>query len=161
MLTNQWQLSGNISHLQKRYVDDNLAKHYDGHANSIAALALYQPQVKWLVFAGLDYMQDHLKDLAESSNRQGVRGGSVYVGEQIGMRGTVRYAARDFSANNFWYDKKRQDNEFQFSAALWHKRLSWHGFRPKLNYSYQKIDSNLPLYDRNNSTWFVTVDKTF
>ena len=160
-LSNQWQFSGNISHLQKRYADTNLANYYDGHANSTAWLLLYQPQLKWLVYGGIDYMRDDLADEAESSNRQGVRAGGVFSGDKIGVRGSIRYAQRDFFADNFWYDKKRKDDEYQFDATMWHKNWVWRGFIPKLNYNYQEINSNLPLYERSGSSWFMTVEKDF
>lgn len=160
-LSNQWQISGSLSHLQKRYEDDNLASYYDGHANSTAWIVLYQPQPKWLVYGGADFTRDDLSDKAESSDRQGIRGGMAFSGEQINIRSSLRYAQRDFWADNFFYGKKRKDDEYQFSTTIGHKRLDWHGFKPKLNYEYKRIDSNLPLYERSNSTFFMTVDKSF
>lgn len=160
-LNQQWQLSGNVGHIQKRYQDSSIADRYDGHSNSIAGLVLYQPKPNWLVYGGADYMRDDLSDEAESSNRKGIRLGGVYSTEQLVWRGSMRYAKRDFWADNFWYDKKRHDDEYQFNASLSHKKLQWHGFKPKLNYSYQKIASNLDLYDRQNNNWFISFDKSF
>lgn len=160
-LNQQWQLSGNVGHIQKRYQDSSIADRYDGHSNSIAGLVLYQPKQNWLVYGGADYMRDDLSDEAESSNRKGIRLGGVYSTEQLVWRGSMRYAKRDFWADNFWYDKKRHDDEYQFNASLSHKKLQWHGFKPKLNYSHQKIASNLDLYDRQNNNWFISFDKSF
>ena len=160
-LNQQWQLSGNVGHIQKRYQDSSIADRYDGHSNSIAGLVLYQPKPNWLVYGGADYMRDDLSDEAESSNRKGIRLGGVYSTEQLVWRGSMRYAKRDFWADNFWYNKKRHDDEYQFNASLSHKKLQWHGFKPKLNYSYQKIASNLDLYDRQNNNWFISFDKSF
>ena len=160
-VSDQWQVSGSVSHLQKRYEDDDLANYYDGHTNSTAWILLYQPKPKWLVYAGADFMHDDLADQAESSDRQGIRGGIVFSGNKISLRSSVRYAQRDFKADNFLYGEKRKDDEYQFSTTLGHKKLSWHGFTPKLNYEYQKIDSNLPLYERSNSKIFIRVDKSF
>lgn len=155
------QLSGNVGHIQKRYADSNIADRYDGHSNSIAGLVLYQPKSNWLVYGGADYMRDDLKDEAESSDRKGIRIGGVYSPNQLIWRGSLRYAKRDFWADNFWYDKKRHDNEYQFNASVSHKKLQLHGFKPKLNYSYQKVASNLDLYDRANNNWFISFDKSF
>ncbi|OLF35260.1 surface lipoprotein assembly modifier, partial [Psychrobacter sp. Rd 27.2] len=71
------------------------------------------------------------------------------------------YAKRDFWADNFWYGEKRKDNEYQFSTSISHKKFSWKEFMPKLNFTYQKIDSNLPLYERSNSSLFMEIDKKF
>ena len=160
-VSDQWQVSGSVSHLQKHYEDDDLANYYDGHANSTAWILLYQPKPRWLVYAGADFMRDDLADQAESSDRQGIRGGMAFSGEKISVRSSLRYAQRDFEADNFFYGEKRKDDEYQFSTTLGHKKLSWQGFTPKLNYEYQRIDSNLPLYERSNSTFSVKVEKNF
>ncbi len=160
-VSDQWQVSGSVSHLQKRYEDDDLANYYDGYANSTAWILLYQPKPKWLVYAGADLMRDDLADQAESSNRQSIRGGMVFSGEKISVRSSLRYAQRDFKEENFFYGEKRKDDEYQFSTTLGSKKLSWQGFTPKLNYEYQRIDSNLPLYERSNSTFSVKVEKNF
>ncbi len=160
-VSNQWQISGSLSHLQKRYEDEDSANYYDGHANSTAWIVLYQPKPRWLVYGGADFMRDDLADQSESSDRQGIRGGMAYSGDKISLRSSLRYAQRDFEADNFYYGEKRKDDEYQFSTTIGHKRLNWKGFVPKLNYAYQKIDSNLPLYERSNSTFFVEIDKSF
>ena len=160
-ISDQWQVSSSFTHLQKRYEDDDLANYYNGHANSTAWILLYQPKPRWLVYAGADFTRDNLADQAESSDRQGIRGGMVFSGDKVSLRSSLRYAQRDFKADNFFYGEKRKDDEYQFSTTLGHKKLSWKGFTPKLNYEYQKIDSNLPLYERSNSTVFVKVDKSF
>ena len=160
-IASKWQISGNFSHLQKRYADDDLAKFYDGHANSTAWILLYQPQPKWLVYGGADFTRDDLADQAETSDRKGIRAGMAYSGNQVNIRSSIRYAQRDFEADNFLYGEKREDDEYQFSTTVGHKLLNWRGFVPKLNYAYQRIDSNLPLYERSNSTFFVEVDKKF
>ena len=159
LLSNRWQVSANTTHIQKRYQDSALARYYDGHSNSQAALILYQPKSKLLIYSGIDWMQDHLKDEAESSNRQGIRSGFLYFGNSLGISANIRYSNRNFLADNVWYGIHRKDDEYEFGIAAWRQQWQWKGFTPKLNYQYQKIDSNLPLYERNNGTWFMTIDK--
>lgn len=160
-ISNQWQISGSLAHLQKRYEEDDSANYYNGHANSTAWILLYQPKPKWLIYGGADFMRDDLADQSESSDRRGIRGGIAFSGEKISLRGNVRYAQRDFKENNFLYGEKRKDDEYQLSTTLGHKKLNWNGFTPKLNYEYKKIDSNLPLYERSSSKIFIRVDKRF
>ncbi|AHW74475.1 TPA: DUF560 domain-containing protein [Neisseria meningitidis] len=48
------------------------------------------------------------------------------------------------------------------SAALWHKKLSWKGFTPQINFRYNKINSNMPaFYSRSSKEWFVSIEKTY
>lgn len=160
-VSNQWQVSGSVSHVQKRYEDDDVAKYYDGHANSTAWIVLYQPKPKWLVYGGADFMHDDLEDQAESSDRQGIRGGMAFSGDMINVRSNLRYAQRDFKGDNFFYGEKRKDNEYQFSTTIGHRKINWQGFTPKLSYEYRRIESNLPLYERSNSTMYIKVEKNF
>jgi len=160
-ISNQLQISGSLSHLQKRYEENDSANYYNGHANSTAWILLYQPRPRWLIYGGADFMRDDLADQSESSDRQGIRGGIAFSGERISLRGNVRYAQRDFKEDNFLYGEERKDDEYQISTTVGHKRLNWNGFTPKLNYEYKKVNSNLPLYERNNSKIFIRVDKSF
>ncbi|RKM09185.1 DUF560 domain-containing protein [Moraxella catarrhalis] len=160
-ISNQWQISGSLAHLQKRYEDEDSAIYYNGNANSTAWILLYQPKPKWLVYGGADFMRDNLADPSESSDRQGIRGGMAFSGEKINLRSSIRYAQRDFKGNNFFYGKKRKDDEYQFNANLGNKKFNWQGFTPKLDYVYKKIDSNLPLYKRSNSAIYLRTDKHF
>ena len=160
-IANQWQISGSVSHLQKRYENEDSANYYNGNANSTAWILLYQPRPRWLVYGGADFMRDNLADPSESSDRQGIRGGMAFSGERISLRSSIRYAQRDFEEDNFFYGKKRKDDEYQFSTTLGHKKFNWKGFTPKLNYEYKKIDSNLPLYKRSSSAIYLTIDKHF
>ncbi|HEZ4407893.1 TPA: DUF560 domain-containing protein [Neisseria meningitidis] len=48
------------------------------------------------------------------------------------------------------------------SAALWHKKLSWKGFTPQINFRYNKINSNMPaFYSRSGKERFISIEKTY
>lgn len=160
-LNQRWQTAINLSHGQKRYEDKNTASRHNGYTHDIAMTMMYQPSSKWLYYFGVDHRQEKVLDPAESSVRKGIRLGVNYDGEQIGVQSSIRHARREFLAENFWYDQVRKDNDTQFNAAFWHKKLNYKGIVPKLNYRYQYLDSNLPLYDRQNSAWFMTIEKVF
>ncbi|WP_294033139.1 surface lipoprotein assembly modifier [uncultured Moraxella sp.] len=156
-----WQLTVNATHSQKRYDDHDISKRYDGHANEGLVMALYQPTDQWLYYVGMEARHERLQDVSESSNRQGLRLGMGYYGKDMGVRAMLRHAKREFLAPNFWYGKVRHDTESQFIGTVWHNKLNYKGFVPKLNYRHQHTDSNLDLYDRRSGAWFVTVDKMF
>ena len=93
------------------------------------------------------------------TEKKGIRSGFLYFGDSLGISSNIHYSKRNFLADNIWYGIQRKDSEYEFGIATWRKQWQWKGFTPKLNYRYQKIDSNLPLYERNNGTWFITIDK--
>ena len=106
-------------------------------------------------------MQDHLKDKSESSQSTGLRFGTIHTNNFLNIRADLRYANRNFEDENFWYNEKRKDKIYETTVTVWQNKIQWKNFTPKLNYKYQNIDSNLELYTRNNSSFFLTIDKTF
>ncbi|MGY4679499.1 surface lipoprotein assembly modifier, partial [Ursidibacter arcticus] len=59
---------------------------------------------------------------------------------------TLQVAKRYFKGNDLFVAKKRKDTEWNFSATIWKKEWNLWGIIPKLNYRYQKIDSNIPEF---------------
>lgn len=162
-LNARWTLSGSFSHSQKRYAEETISRRFNGYINGLALSLSYQVRSNWLLFGGVDASFDRARDKAESSLRRGLNLGTmVQMNEFVGRLG-VRYVKRDFRAENFYFpDKKRQDHEYSTNVSLWHTRLQWHGFMPKLNYRYRKIASNIPeFYARKNDEWFISVEKNF
>ena len=149
------------TYIQKKYKNLNIANHFNGENTSETALLLYQLKSNILLYNGIEAMQDHLSDKSESSTKAGIRSGFLYLSKPINIRTNLRYAKRNFKEKNIWYKEKREDNEYEINIAMWHQQWQWYGFTPKLNYKYQKIDSNLPLYKRSNNSWFITINKNF
>ena len=80
----------------------------------------------------------------------------------MNTRVNLRYGQRRFDEPNLFFPVKRRDKEYQANIALWHRGLHLRGITPKLNFQYQKIDSNIPqFYSRQNKQWFITLEKTF
>ena len=162
-LSTYWVISTSISHTQKRYVEPSIARRHNGYINSVTLSLSYQVKPNWLLFGGVEGSIDRSKDKAESSLHRGVNIGTVWELKDFVSRVNLRYIKRDFRAENFYFpEKKRQDKEYSLNATLWHNKLQWNGFIPKLNYRYRKIDSNIPeFYSRKSSEWFVSVEKQF
>ena len=162
-LTAYWTISGSFSHTQKRYADASVARRHNGYLNGVSLSLSYQAKPNWLLFGGVEGSVDRSKDKAESSLRRGVNIGSVWELKEFVSRISLRYVKRDFRAENFYFPtKKRQDKEYSLNVSVWHKRLQWQGFVPKLNYRYRKIDSNIPeFYSRKSGEWFVSIEKDF
>ncbi|OOF45975.1 surface lipoprotein assembly modifier [Rodentibacter trehalosifermentans] len=162
-LTALWSISGSLSHAQKRYAESNVARRHNGYINGASLSFSYQAKPNWLIFGGLEGSLDRSKDKAESSSRVGGNIGSVWEIKDFVTRVSLRYVKRNFQAENFYLPKKkRQDKEYSFNATVWHNKLQWRGFIPKLNYRYRKIDSNIPeFYSRKSGEFFVSIEKNF
>ncbi|OOF36455.1 surface lipoprotein assembly modifier [Rodentibacter heidelbergensis] len=162
-LTTLWSISGSLSHTQKRYAEANVARRHNGYINGATLSFSYQAKPNWIIFGGIEGSIDQSKDKAESSLRRGINIGTIWQIKDFAMRLSGRYVKRDFRAENFYFPtKKRQDKEYSFNASLWHYKLQWQGFIPKLNYRYRKIDSNIPeFYSRKSGEIFVSIEKNF
>lgn len=156
------QMSTSFSHTQKSYENDRTAMRHDGRVNLGSLTLSKQLGNRYVAYAGFDFSQDKVRDLSESSERRGVRLGLAHYGESFGGRVMMRYAKRDFLADNFWYDEIRRDKEYQINAAMWYNPISYKGFTPSLNYRYQKINSNLDsMYSRSSQAIFVSLERSF
>ncbi|UNU72654.1 surface lipoprotein assembly modifier [Moraxella nasovis] len=156
------QVSASLSHTQKRYENKQTAMRHDGRINAAGFTLAKQLGERYVAYAGFDVSQDKVLDLAESSERKGVRLGLAYYGESFGARVMTRYTKRDFLADNFWYDEVRHDREYQVNAAAWYRPFSYKGITPSLNYRYQKIDSNFDsMYSRSSQAVFISFEKLF
>ena len=109
-------------------------------------------------------INDDTKEREQASWRYGVNLGGVKQFEDgIGLRANASYIRREFKAPaELVYRFTRRDHEYQTGVALWHRKISWRGFTPQLNFRYINIDSNMPaFYSRNSKEWFMSVEKTF
>jgi outer membrane protein len=160
-LTNKLQISTNTSYIQKTYRDESLARIYNGKNYGQSVFLTYQPVGNWMAYTGLDFVYDDLKDESESSKKKGIRIGFLHSNPILSFDTSLGYGKRKFEADNLWYGKVRSDDEYQFNVSVWNQQLQWKGFIPKLNYFYRKIDSNLPLYQRDNSNVYLSVFRNF
>lgn len=149
-----------ISYANKRYEDPKLSRLYDGRVYRGSAMISRSIGDGYFYF-GADNIIDKVRDESESSKRMGVRFGGGFIGNKWAYQMGANYMYRQFEAPNFWYQRVRQDNEYRMNASIWNQQIHWLGLVPKLNFQYQHINSNLPLYDRQNNSWFISVDKMF
>ncbi|MFV2030227.1 surface lipoprotein assembly modifier [Neisseria sp. S1] len=154
----------NASRTERHYDKEETAKRYNGFSNALGTTATYRVDCSWTVFGGLDYQVDNNRDASVSSDRRGVRIGTVKNFDNgLGTRVNLRYTRRIFDAPEpVVYRYIRKDHEYQVQASVWHRKLAWQGIMPRLNFRYLNIDSNMPgFYSRSSAQWFVSVEKAF
>ena len=109
-------------------------------------------------------MFDNTVEKEQASRRYGVSLGTVKILDGgLGLKLGAGYTKRIFKAPaTLIYNFTRRDDEYRINAALWHKKLSWKGFTPQINFRYNKINSNMPaFYSRSGKEWFVSIEKTY
>lgn len=161
-LSPQWKLNHRFLHSQKRYQEPLIAARHNGYQQQLTSDIQWQVNKNWQLFANMSLIQDKAKEKASASRRWLAKAGVNYQRHQWGSQISLGYGKRYFDDVHYLYRYKRQDQERQLSAALWHNRFAWRGFMPKLNFRYQQTQSNMPdLYSLSHSEWFITLEKTF
>lgn len=165
LITPQQLLRFNFGHLRRSYHDES-DKGYNGIINQVSTTYLYNTQSPLLWFVGADFSHEHTITEHNRSSRAGISGGMVYnTPQSFGMQLNGRYGLRQFNGRPFYIQTSvndRMDHEISANAAIWHKKLQWKGFIPKLNFQWSYIRSNIPeWYSRKNYGAYVSVERNF
>lgn len=157
-----WQWIGSYTFANKGYDDPRLNR-YEGNLHAFSATVAHFLSSNFLLFAGVDALYENLNAKDESSRRNGIHIGAVKEwGNGLSSRVNLRYSRRSFDEPHFFFSKTRKDNEFSSNFALWHRNIHFYGVTPKINFRYQKINSNIPaFYSRTNKQWFLSFEKSF
>ncbi|MEG9532121.1 surface lipoprotein assembly modifier [Mannheimia indoligenes] len=161
-LNSQWLMSGSFTHLQKRYFDELTASRYNSYQHQISGGLQWQAVKNWRFFANLDGSREIAREKAQTSNKWLARVGVIYQGEKWATQASLGFGKRYFADKHYLFGYKRQDKEYQVNLAVWNRTWHWQGIVPKLNFRYQKMDSNIAdFYSRQNKELFFTLEKLF
>ncbi|EGZ44410.1 surface lipoprotein assembly modifier [Neisseria wadsworthii] len=157
-----WRVSLSASSVNRSYNNPDHAKYYDGNINSVSGTAEWRPNSAWAISAGADYRADLTRNETRSSDRTVFRTGiSRQFEGGIKAGASVQYGRREFSHSEPLYGIGRKDNEYNASASLSYQPRRWKGVAPKIDYRYSKIDSNVDSSSREQSQWFMSLEKKF
>lgn len=160
----KWRVMLNAGYVRKRYREPHIAERYNGKMPLAGATLMYAAPKGWLLYGGADWSHDLTRKTEQASIRKSIRIGTAKTfSDGLGIRANLRYTRRSFDGDgSLVYLFPRKDREFQAHVSLWHGKISWKGFTPRLNFRYLHIGSNMPaFYSRKNAQWFVSVEKSF
>lgn len=157
-ITPKWQTS---LHGEVAEQDYDTRIHLNGLSRSASGSVLYLPNAQRYYFAGLDFNRTNTRDGDDSFVRRGLR---VGVGQELGYGFSTRVIAsvaeKDYKDAGF-FGKIQQNDEYSASVSLWNKKIHYAGITPRVTWQYQKVDSNLPLYEYDKNKVFVEMSKQF
>lgn len=157
-LAPKWQTSlyGEVG--KQRY---DTRVHLNGLTRHGNWLMTYVPNASRHLFFGLDYQQVRARDGDDSFTKKGLRAGISQMWQHgLGVRASVNYAQKRYDAPNF-FGKIQHNHEYGLSASIYHQKLQLANTMPRLTWQYQKVDSNLPLYQYDKNQVFVELVKQF
>ncbi len=149
-----WQ-SGYKKHKTRRYLDGAT------HAGSLTLL--YRPSAKQFLTVGVGGGRSNARDLSEAYHYGNLHAGwSQRWGQSQAFTTTFNASVqhRDYRAADF-FNIQRRDTEYWTRLSLSHRKWSWRGFEPRLNWTWSHVKSNHFYYRYNQHRVFVDVAKSF
>lgn len=135
--------------------------HLNGLSRSGGGHVLYLSNAQRYYFAGLNFNRTDTQDGEDSFVRRGLR---VGMGQELGYGFSTRLSAgvaeKDYRSAGF-FGKIQQNDEYEASVSLWNKKIHYAGITPRVTWQYQKVDSNLPLYEYDKNKIFIEMSKQF
>ena len=148
---------------QTGYKQHGERDHLDGASHGGALSLVYQSSPQQYFVFGAGAGRENARDPSEAYRHGSLRAGwtrrwSGGEGLATSLNGSVRrslYRAEDF------FNIRRRDTEYSVRVSAGHKKLSWKGFTPRLNWTWSYLASNHFYYRRHESRVFLDVSKQF
>ena len=135
---------------------------YDGMMHSLTNSLLYYPSSTQYWMVALDYGRKHAKSRVNAYERIGTR---LTWGQEwplgLATSATMGIAKRSYKEPAWNWGMTQKNNEYSASLSLWHKKIHYAGFTPKVTWSYSKTDSNVAIYSYDKNQIFFDVTKSF
>lgn len=155
--TNKTTLSLSAQMTQNHH---QVRKHLEGHSFRITPSITLMGR-DWLTWLAPDYQHTHTQDKDDSFKRYGVNGSAIKQWGDLGVQGSVGLARREYQAPMPIFNRTQINREFYVNASIWHDKIRYKHFVPRLSYHYQKTKSNIGLYSYDKDGWFIEVTGRF
>lgn len=160
VLSPKWQIfgawqSGYRKHKERKFLNGA------NHIASISAL-YYRRGGEYFVF-GVGKGYNSARDRSDAYKYENLRAGWTKAWGKSGklvtsLNTTVQY--RRYQAEDI-FNIKRNDRETYVHLSAGHKKLSWKGFTPRLNWGWTHVHSNHFYYRQNQHRLFIDISKQF
>ncbi|QDQ88392.1 DUF560 domain-containing protein [Alcaligenaceae bacterium SJ-26] len=157
-----WQLMGAWLWLKRKYDDRDYAA-YDGHLDILSLTAVRTLSPSLLAFGSLGLQRESTTAREYAYRFPWAQLGVVKTfGSTLGARLSARYGRQSYDQPYaLFLNQERRDRELRLDASLWAPGFTIAGLEPKLNISYLRITSNLPMYARDRTEVSLMFEKRF
>lgn len=135
--------------------------HLDGYSLSLSPSLTLYPKPNLALSVGTDHQYVSTQDRDDSYRRAGLRVSAVGQWQDVGASVAFATAKRTYFAPMPIFNQTQQNREYNVNVGVWHNRLAFGKFVPRLVWQYQKTDSNIALYSYDKSRVFVEVGAGF
>lgn len=160
MLSSKWWIFGAWQSGYRRHKDRGFL---DGVNHAASASVLYRRTDKEYFVFGTGKGYSSARDRSDAYEFENLHAGWTKSWGKSGefstsLNGTVQY--RRYQAEDI-FNIKRLDRETYVHLAAGHKKLSWKGFTPRLNWAWTHVHSNHFYYRQDQHRVFLDVTKQF
>lgn len=151
-------VNGELS--QNLYAD---RKHLNGYSLGLSPTVSYYPKsvANSVVSVGADFGYTATRDKDDSYRRMGVRLAGAKEWGNLGVRASAGVAKREYLAPMPIFNTTQINDEYNASLSLWHKKIAYRTFVPRLTWQWQKTDSTVGLYSYDKNRVFVEMGGGF
>ncbi|MGF6148004.1 TPR repeat-containing protein NMB0313 precursor [Kingella potus] len=148
---------------QSGYKTHKERDHLDGATHGGAFSLMYQTSPQQYFVFGAGGGRENARDRSEAYRHGSIRAGWTrrwQGGEGLvtAINGSVQ---RRFYRESDLFNIRRHDTEYFLRTSVGHKKLSWKGFAPRLNWTWGYTGSNHFYYRRHENRVFLDVSKQF
>lgn len=135
--------------------------HLDGYSLNLSPAITLYPKPNLALNLGTDHQYVSTQDRDDSYRRAGLRISAVGQWQDMGASVALSTAKRTYLAPMPIFNQTQRNREYYANVGIWHNRLAYGKFLPRLVWQYQKTDSNIALYSYKKSRVFVEVATSF
>ena len=156
----------NALEYSKQYYKDY--EQLDGNNKLFSTTLFWIRKPEQFFFGGFDFFAERSGEKQFSSDFKNIRIGwgqewSYGISSRLSLAmGQRKYKSEAVIGGLIPLAKKRDDKEYNVNLTLW--KRDWHvlGITPKLNYQWQKTDSNIPsMYSYSKNLFMLIFEKSF
>lgn len=137
-------------------------QHLNGANHFVSNSLMYMSSAKQYWQVALDYSKKYTRNKQEQFSRYGTR---LTWGQEwpLGISTSTSFgiAKRKYAGSNFLLGNSQKNTEYSANLSLWHKKIHYAGFTPKVTWTYTKTNSNIPIYSYDKHQVFLEVGKSF
>ncbi len=159
VLDNKSEYNATFSYNHNKFIEDYENNDSDDYSLSQTLSYNYSPLTYF--YGGADYFKRNSVLDYSSFNRKGVRLGWGQIWPKgFATRANIGYAKKRYDAHDFFGDKRVND-EYNAGLSVWNRQVHFLGLTPRVNWRYQKTNSNSAREEVTKNDVFLSVTKSF
>lgn len=158
-LSKQWSVGGYVRHWDTRYSEGSSRLEPKGQALNLYTEHVFQDA---RITAGWTVSTEHPDQPTQRwKSHQGMLGYETVFGPNWHMSAVATLSENRYKGFNSFFMRRRKDQHRNLHVTVSNRALSWNGYLPELTFGLTETKSNIVLYDRDNFTVRLDLQKLF